>query len=94
MSSEPACEIFSLRGEKKKKKKTTKLFTRTHPIILDPRPLCLPRCEPRDLQGSSPAVHDAGADFATKEPQRSRTRILRRGQGGLESRVKGQGMRV
>lgn len=60
----------------------------------DPRPLCLPRCEPRDLQDSSPAVHDAGADFATKEPQRSRTRILRRGQGGLESRVKGQGMRV
>ncbi|XP_057648090.1 outer dense fiber protein 3B isoform X3 [Chionomys nivalis] len=61
----------------------------------DPRTLCLPRCEPGGLQDSSPAVHDAGTDFATpRKHSEARTRNLQRGRGGLESRVKGQGMRV
>ncbi|XP_049984362.1 ciliary microtubule associated protein 1B isoform X2 [Alexandromys fortis] len=46
----------------------------------DPRPLCLPRCEPGGLQDSSPAVHDAGTDFATpRKHSDARTRNLQRG---------------
>lgn len=81
-------------GEKVSCSQGTEAGLRTHPVIVDPRPLCLPRCEPWDLQDSSPAVHDAGAGSDTSRDQEARTRILQRGQGGLESRVKGQGMRV
>ncbi|XP_076412721.1 ciliary microtubule associated protein 1B isoform X3 [Peromyscus maniculatus bairdii] len=46
----------------------------------DPRPVCLPRCEPRGLQEPSPAVHHAAADFSTpRKHSEARTRKLQRG---------------